>query len=84
MGHPETPPVEARCHFAINFTTRFHKLHVIRDSKIPLEQPLSLDGANPPEDLAYQGTFSIMIFLKTEKEEQKNDPYFLIGVAMRL
>ena len=43
-GSPEIPLVEARCHFAINFTTWFHKLQIIRDSKTPVKQPPSLGG----------------------------------------
>ena len=43
--------VEARCHFPVNFTTRFHKLYIKKDSKTPVEQPPSLGGTNSPEDL---------------------------------
>ena len=62
LGPPETSPVEARCHFAINFTTLFHKLHIIRDSKTPVEQPPSLDGTNPREDLAYKIKYQLAKF----------------------
>ena len=34
---------------------RLHKLRMMRGSKIPVEQPPSLGGINPPpENLAYQ------------------------------
>ena len=55
MGHPESLPVEVRCHLALNVTTQFHKLHIIRNSKTPVEQLPSLGGTNPPhEDQAYK------------------------------
>ena len=31
-----------------------------------------------------QGKLLVIIFVKTEQEEQKNEPLFLIGVAMGL
>ena len=48
IGTPETSRVEAQCQFPINFTTRFHKLHMMRNSKTPVKQPPSLGGTNPP------------------------------------
>ena len=50
--HPHHSLLEARCHFAINFTTRFQKLHIMRDSKTPVEQTPSLGGTNPSKNLA--------------------------------
>ena len=44
---------KVQCHTAINFNTRFHNLHIMRDSKTPDEQPSSLGGTKPPENLAY-------------------------------
>ena len=57
LGPPEPPlplpsPAEARCYFAINFVTRFHKLHIMRDWKTPVK-PFSLGGINTPENLVY-------------------------------
>ena len=37
LGSPETLPLEALYHFAINFTTQFHKSHVMRDKKTPFK-----------------------------------------------
>ena len=44
----KTPRVEAQCLFAINFTTRFHKLNIMIDLKTPAKQPPFLGGANLP------------------------------------
>ena len=38
VGTPKTPGVDVRCHFVIKFTTQFHKLNIMRDSKIPAKQ----------------------------------------------
>ena len=44
----KTPRVEAQCLFAIDFTSRFHKLNIMIDLKTPAKQPPSLGGANLP------------------------------------
>ena len=77
LGPPETLRVEAQCHFVINFTTQFHKLHIMRDSKTPVKQPLSLGGANPSPPLK---TWPILWFVNVfeRKPRQKKIKAILI------
>ena len=52
LGSPETLPLEALYHFAINLTAQFHKSHVMRDTKTPFKQSSSLSLIPPsPDDL---------------------------------
>ena len=77
MGPLEIPRVETQCHFTIIFTTQFHKLHIMRDSKTPVKQPLSLGGANPSPPLK---TWPILWFVNVfeRKPRQKKIKAILI------